>query len=127
MKKSVPGDAALAALDELEIVLRETTKLYQAVIRRVNFIRRLRNRGYSYSEIIPMEKRPLIVELLTQALSDLSEAGSRFRKTEARALQSEGLTMAQIAELFGVTRQRVAVLLQPPSGSAPEQPLRRRP
>ena len=31
---------------------------------------------------------------------------------EARALYAEGLTMAQIAELFGVSRQRVAALLR---------------
>lgn len=113
MNKSEPSDAALAALDKLEMVLRETTKLNQAVIRRVHFIRRLRNRGHFYSEIIPMEERPLIVELLTRALSEVSEASSRFRKAEAQALYSEGLTMTQIAQLFGVTRQRVAVLLRP--------------
>ncbi len=60
-----------------------------------------------------MEERPLVVELLTHTLSDLSDAGSNFRRIEARALYSEGLTMAQIAELFGVTRQRIAALLRP--------------
>jgi DNA-binding transcriptional regulator LsrR (DeoR family) len=34
------------------------------------------------------------------------------RRAEARALYAEGLTMDQIAERFGVTRQRVSALLR---------------
>jgi predicted transcriptional regulator len=34
------------------------------------------------------------------------------RRTEARTLHREGLTMDQIAQLFGVTRQRVSALLR---------------
>lgn len=107
------NDAVLAALDELVTVLRESTKRNQTAIRRADAIRLLRERGHRYSEIIPMEKRPLIVELLTDTLYELSDASSRFRKAEARALYSEGLTMAEIADLFGVTRQRIAALLGP--------------
>ncbi len=104
-------DPVLAALDELVTVLRRTTELNRTAIRRADAIRRLRGRGHLYGEIVPMEKRPLIVELLTQSLNELADASSRFRKVEARALYSEGLTMAEIADLFGVTRQRIAVLL----------------
>jgi hypothetical protein len=106
-----PSDAVLAALDNLEVVLRETSERNQTAIRRAEEIRKLRERGHRYSEIVPIEERPLIVELLTQNLNDLSDASSRFRRVEARALYSEGLTMAEIADLFGVTRQRVAALL----------------
>jgi predicted transcriptional regulator len=68
-----------------------------------------------------MEERPLVVELLTHTLNDLSDAGSNFRRIEARELYSEGLTMAKIAELFGVSRQRIAALLRPgtdPTGNS---------
>jgi hypothetical protein len=106
-----PDDDVLAALEYLEAVLRETTERNRTAISRADEIRRLRERGHRYSEIVPVEERPLIVELLTQSLNDLSDASSRFRRVEARALYSEGLTMAEIAALFGVTRQRVAALL----------------
>jgi hypothetical protein len=106
-----PADDVLAALENLEVVLRETSERNQTAIRRADEIRRLRERGHRYSEIVPIEERPLIVELLTHNLNDLSDASSRFRRVEARALYSEGLTMAEIADLFGVTRQRVAALL----------------
>ena len=111
MQSPDPSDDVLAALENLETVLRETTERNRTAIRRADEIRRLRERGHRYSEIVPIEDRPLIVELLTHSLNDLSDASSRFRRVEARALYSEGLTMAEIADLFGVTRQRVATLL----------------
>jgi hypothetical protein len=110
------NDDVLAALDELLTVLRETDQHSRLAIRQARQIRRLRERGHQYSEIVPMEKRPLIIELVTETLSRLSEASSRFRRAEARALYSEGLTMAEIATLFGVTRQRIQVLLLPNEG-----------
>ena len=107
-----PTDPVLVALGELVGVLRETTERNRAAIRRAEAIRRLRERGHSYRRIVPMERRPLIVELLTHSLSELSDASSRLRRVEAQALYSEGLTMAEIADLFGVTRQRIAALLR---------------
>lgn len=106
------NDPVLAALDELVTVLRETTERNRTAIRRAETIRRLRERGHRYGEIVPSEKRPLIVELLARSLSELSDASSRLRTVEARTLYSEGLTMAEIADLFGVTRQRVAALIR---------------
>jgi transposase len=38
--------------------------------------------------------------------------GNRVRRTEARALHGEGMTMDEIAKLFGVTRQRISALLR---------------
>jgi DNA-binding transcriptional regulator LsrR (DeoR family) len=59
-----------------------------------------------------MEQRPLLVQLLTQTTELLQTSGNRVRTTEARALYSEGMTMDQIAQLFGVSRQRVSTLLR---------------
>ncbi|MGH7128073.1 MAG: helix-turn-helix domain-containing protein, partial [Planctomycetaceae bacterium] len=83
---------------------------------RAKKIRRLRERGHSYSEIVPGENRPLIVEMLTTSLYELADVSSRLRRAEAQALYSEGFTMAKIADLFGVTRQRVATLLRSGGG-----------
>jgi len=107
-----PTDDLLVAIDELVTVLRETTDRNRTAIHRANAIRQLRKRGHRYSEIVPMEKRPLIVELLTRSLYELSNASNRFRSFEARELYSEGLTMAEIGDLFGVTRQRIATLIR---------------
>lgn len=103
----------LAALDELEAVIGVVAERNRTALRRARAIRRARERGLRYSDIVPREERPLVVELLTHTLNDLSEAGSHFRRVEARALYTEGLTMAEIAGLFGVTRQRIAAILRP--------------
>ena len=68
--------------------------------------------GESLSQIVADEPRPLIVELVTESIDTLNEAGSAFRRAEAAALRDEGLTIERIASLFGVSRQRVSALLQ---------------
>lgn len=49
--------------------------------------------------------------MLTATIQQFERAGTRFRQAKARALHDEGMTMEQIAELFGISRQRVSVLL----------------
>lgn len=112
MPSQDPHDPVLVTLAELLTVLRETSDQHHMAIRRAGRIRQLRAQGHRYGDIVPMEKRPLIVELITDHLSDLSQASGRFRKAEARALYAEGMTMEEIGQLFGVTRQRIAVLLR---------------
>ena len=105
-------DPVLEALDELVRALRGNHERIQATIARAERIREQREAGMSYREIESGETRPLIVELTRDNLAALVEAGSKLRRAEARALHAEGMTMEQIAELFGVTRQRVSALLR---------------
>ena len=72
----------------------------------------LRAEGRSYREIFTAEDPPLILDLIRANLQSLLDVGSRLRRAEARALHDQGMTMDQIAELFGVTRQRVSALLR---------------
>lgn len=65
-------------------------------------------------EIVPAERAPLLVQLLSEQIAALQATGHRLRSSEARTLHAEGLTMDAIAELFGVTRQRVSALLRDP-------------
>jgi hypothetical protein len=105
-------DPVLEALAGLVRALRENSDRIEGTISRAERIRRQREVGLSYREIESGEERPLIVELTRDNLAALVEAGSRLRRAEARALHAEGMTMEQIAELFGVTRQRVSALLR---------------
>jgi AraC-like DNA-binding protein len=102
----------LAALDDLTRELQQNMARNEAVIRRAAEVRRLRDEGRPWREIVSEEHRPLIVELLTQNIAVLTGAGSRLRRLEARALHDEGLSMERIAALFGVSRQRVSELLR---------------
>jgi len=106
------SDPVLEALADLGKALDGNEARMWAIRARIAHIVKARAEGRTYREIVGTEERPLIVELATGNLASLMDAGSRLRKAEARALYEEGLTMAAIAELFGVTRQRISELLR---------------
>ncbi len=123
------GDAAddvLEALDDVVAAVRANVEAERRIVRRAAVIRSARRRGRDYRSIVTVEERPLIVEMLRQNQERLATAGSRFRRAEALALRREGLTLDEIAALFGVTRQRVIALLDDKRGSA-SAPRPRRP
>lgn len=68
--------------------------------------------GESLPDIVENESRPLIPTLITENIEALQEVGSRLRKVEAAALREHGYTMDRIADLHGVTRQRISALLR---------------
>jgi ParB-like chromosome segregation protein Spo0J len=105
-------DEFLEALTELEHVVADHNRRARLINKRIAQIRRLRSRGESYAEIVSRKDSPLIVQLLTESSIALDTCGASVRRAEARALYAEGLTMEQIAERFGVTRQRVSTLLR---------------
>ncbi|HZT66614.1 MAG TPA: hypothetical protein VFA11_12580 [Acidimicrobiales bacterium] len=107
------ADQVMGALDELEQALEESSALHQEALSRVQRIRGRRRDGRPYSDIVRTEPRPRIVELVSRSLERLRSAGSRFRRTEAQALRSEGMKTEEIASLYGVTRQRVSRLTRP--------------
>lgn len=106
------GDEVLAALAELVKTLRANETTAREILKRATVLERSRRKGLPYREIVSVQHRPLIIEMLRAAQDRLSKAGSRFRRAEAVALRQEGLTYDQIAILFGVTRQRVIALVQ---------------
>jgi hypothetical protein len=108
----VKTDPVLEALDDLLDALEANAARIRATIERAATMRRMRHEGHSYREIESGQTDPLVVALTRDNLAALVEAGSRFRRTEAQTLHAEGMTMEQIAELFGVTRQRVSALLR---------------
>ena len=105
-------DAVLDAIDQLIDAFREVHATFDVVVERADHIRQQRDAQLSYRDIVPGEQRPLIVELATESVQHLIEAGARLRRLEAQVLYREGLTMEQIGALFGVSRQRIAELLQ---------------
>jgi trimethylamine:corrinoid methyltransferase-like protein len=86
--------------------------------RRIAEIRRQRSAGHSYREIVEATQGDLSVQLITEATQVLDEVGARVRRTEARALHREGMTMEEIAKKFGVTRQRISALIRDAEGAS---------
>jgi len=127
------------ALSDLEQALDANARRMTQIKRRIAVIRRQHSAGRSYREIVEATEGDLSVQLITEATQVLDEVGARVRRTEALALHGEGMTMEEIAEKFGVTRQRISALLRdaerdvsgngrrPPSrtsdgGAAPRRP-----
>ena len=105
-------EAFLAALRDLDGGLDETLESVELMKARTGQILRNAEAGHPLRDSVPVEQRPVLVQLLTQATELLQTYGNRVRKTEAKALYSEGMTMDQIARVFGVSRQRVSTLLR---------------
>lgn len=107
----MPGeetDVALACLGRLAIASGE---LHRSVS---PFARSRAEWSVPYRELLPLRKRLEMIEQISSALRDLNRDGHLFRRVEARALYAEGLTMAELASVFGVSRQRVSALLREP-------------
>ena len=105
-------DEFLNALSTLENVLADNGRRAGLIKKRIAQLRRSRAKGASYTELVSDGDSPLIVQLLTESSKALDSSGSNVRRAEAQALHAEGMTMEQIAERFGVTRQRVSTLLR---------------
>jgi DNA-directed RNA polymerase sigma subunit (sigma70/sigma32) len=110
----LPEDPFLEALGALESVLADNRTRASLIKKRIAQLRRLRSKGSPYAEIVSSADGPLIVQLLTESSTALDTCGASVRRAEAHALYAEGQTMEQIAESFGVTRQRVSALLSKP-------------
>ena len=105
-------DAFMEALDGLDRALDQSIDMNARMKERINELRQAKAAGRPLHEFVPEEETPLLVQLLTETTNLLHLYGNRVRRTEARALHAEGMTMDQIARLFGVTRQRVSALLR---------------
>ena len=102
----------LKALGEIEEALGENVERSLEIQRRVNEFHVALESGASVHELIAAEESPRTVEMLTENMAILETVGAEFRATLAHALRAEGLVIEAIAELYGVTRQRVSALLK---------------
>jgi DNA-directed RNA polymerase specialized sigma24 family protein len=107
-------DEVLDALDALIDALNRIPGQIDFVATRAEVMRDERARGATYAEILNSGRGTLMPEVLTTNLTSVLGASSRLRRAAATALYAEGLSMDKIAQLFGVSRQRVSALLRTP-------------
>jgi predicted DNA-binding protein YlxM (UPF0122 family) len=113
MPQASPDSTAFfAALDDLERALHDNISRAHRMLERIEELRSARAESRPLRELVPTREQPVLVRMLSENARLLDEYGSRVRRTEARALYSEGMTMDEIADLFGVSRQRVSALLR---------------
>lgn len=105
------SEPLLSALAELVRTAADVERAVHLLTARADGMRTARRAGGRWRDIVDSEERPLIAEMLTDTISRFEAAGTRFRREKARALHDEGMTMEQIAHLFGLSRQRISALL----------------
>lgn len=108
-------DHVIIALKDLEQALEDNIAASRAAIERIRELHDLRIRGLDYRDIADKLGRPMVVETISANLERLRTKGAALRRAQAQALHDEGLTMEQIAALFGVTRQRISAILRKPA------------
>ena len=107
-----PIERLLAALTQLESAAHDNVERSRKLQRRARYLHERLQEGDSLRDLVEAEPTPRMVELLSTNMATLETAGAEFRAAEALALRAEGLTIEAIAELFGVTRQRISALLK---------------
>lgn len=107
----IARDEVLEALKALERALEQNEERTSRIKERIELVRRARAAGRAYVDLVPDDGSP-IVQLVTESATALDAYGVRVRRAVAQQLYTEGLTMEQIAAVFGVTRQRVSALLK---------------
>ena len=112
MESPSPYDRLHTSLDELERASLENVARSNEIRRRLDVIREGLARGERLSDIVRAQPLPTTVELISTNIEVLQTIGAQLRTAHAQTLRSEGMTIAAIAELYGVTRQRVSALLK---------------
>jgi|SRR5947209_4644516 len=108
-------DSASEALRALLKTLETNDARAQQVRERARQMESLREQGYTWTQIVSTEERPLIIDILGQSMVLLNEVGGRFRREEARCLLAEGVKEDEIAALLGVTVDHVHAMLEGPT------------
>jgi hypothetical protein len=106
------SDEVLKALGELEVVLRENAEHERKLAQRIAELRLARENGKEWRAILADEDDPGTVQLVSTVLRRQSEASGYLRRSLVVALRAEGQSIPSIAQLFGVTHQRVSNLLR---------------
>lgn len=100
------------SLERLEAAAEENVRRAEMIQERIRHLDAELAAGRPLSDVVLEEERPLIVELITRNIEALQQTGRALRRAEAEALQAHGWTATRIAELFGVSRQRISELLR---------------
>jgi len=105
-------DPVLEALDGLLAVARQNIVSWVGVMERVEAVREQRRQGVPYVDMEIESNTPPIIDTVSRNQERLGAAAARLRRSIARMLAAEGMSHADIARIFGVSRQRVGMLLR---------------
>ena len=107
-----PTQRLLSTLTDIEAAATDNLERSRQLQQRARTLRQQLQAGDDLVDLVEAEETPRMVELISTNMATLETAGAEFRAAEALALRARGLTINAIAELFGVTRQRISALLK---------------
>ncbi|HLG67588.1 MAG TPA: hypothetical protein VKV36_06945 [Acidimicrobiales bacterium] len=102
----------LVALRELAAAIEENARDEQLLARRIEELQAARARGSSWLEVLRAEPEPGTLQLVSRVHGRISERSGVLRRTVVAVLREEGASIPSIAQLFGVTHQRVSNLIR---------------
>jgi len=111
-------DEELDQLDQLAGRIEDEARSVRHLAGRLRQLRAGRARGRSWEELVD-GRRPGVLDLVDQAVRRLTESSAALRRVLVRGLRAEGATMPAIAQVLGVSHQRVSVLLRGRNGPVP--------
>jgi hypothetical protein len=106
------ADEVLVALCELDAVLEENARRESILVERIAELRLARMHGRPWTSILVSEDEPSTVQLLSAMHRFHGDASGYFRRSLAVSLRAEGQSIPSIAQLFGVSHQRISNLLR---------------
>jgi len=109
---AVGTDPVLDAIDGLLAAARENIVAWVGVMERAESIREQRRLGVQYTEMRIASTTPPLIDAVSRNQERLGTAAAALRRSLAHTLAAEGMSHADIARAFGVSRQRVGMLLR---------------
>jgi len=105
-----PG-GVLAAVDGLATAVEENAEDERLLVRRLRELRKGRAEGRTWLDLLGPDERPSVLGLTGRIIGRLTDASGRPRRAFARGLRLERVTIATLAERFGVSLLRLCALL----------------
>jgi hypothetical protein len=109
---SAVDGAELDALADLAGMMEDNARDDRALARRIRQLHAGRSHGRSWHDLLAGGPAPEALSLVDRILGRVTEGSGALRRAVARGLRMEGATVPRIAEMFGVSHQRVSALLR---------------
>jgi hypothetical protein len=110
---ATPGDDELwDAVDTLLAVFDRAGAMAPELRSSMAHAKQAREAGATWPDLAPPGSEAQLITATNGLLDDLVNVGARLRRLVAQSMHAEGLTMDAIADMFGVSRQRISTLIR---------------
>ena len=106
-----PAEELWPLIDELIGAFERAAEFAPRMRARYQEAMTIENRGENWAEVMGPHHTPQLIEATNDLIDDLMRLGAELRRVLARGLYAEGLSMEEIASMYGVSRQRVSAII----------------